>query len=516
MSGELRIGARRSPLARIQAQLAGAALLAQDPGLRIRYVFLEASGDRSAEPSAALVTARGGFTEDLGRLLDAGAIDLAVHSWKDLPLPARAATDVFASLPRADARDVLLIRRDRLDACARAGAGAGARGLTILSSSARRRLHLERFLGWALPLRDVPVRFAPVRGDIGTRLRKLLRGDGDALVIAKAAIDRLLDADPDLLGAAGVPEATQLVDAQRTVREALEACRVLVLPLQACPAAPAQGALALEARRDSRWLPLLGAVNDHDTFETVGAERALAGEVGEDEPLGVTRLRLDWGDVEFARGVRGGEPFEHQAVHRRGPGLPPPTRAEALWSGDLDDARELERLALPEAPRSFHDGHGLLVARAEALPPGSAVGSHTPLWTAGLETWRRLAAAGHWVVGSDESLGETGARAIRGWFPRAGEWLKLSHEQGHDAGVAGFVPTYRLRRSRPRPVDGRSHFFWRSGSQLRDYLAAFPGLERAWHGCGPGNTLAIARGLLDPQRLRPFLSGAQFRAELLP
>ncbi len=509
MSREVRIGARRSPLARIQAQLAGAALFARDPSLRIRYHFLEASGDRSGEPSAALVTARGGFTEDLGRLLDAGVIDVAVHSWKDLPLPARAATGVFASLPRADARDVLLIRRERLDQA------VPSRGLTILSSSARRRLHLERFLGWALPLRDLPVRFAPVRGDIGTRLRKLLRGDGDALVIAKAAIDRLLEAEPKVLDATGVLEATHLVDAQRSVREALAACRVLVLPLQVCPAAPAQGALALEARHDSRWRALLAEINDSDTFETVGAERALAARIGEDEPLGITRLRLDWGDVEFARGMHNGAPFEHQAVHRRGPGLPRPAGAHALWRGDLDDPRSVQRLPLPGALRSFGAGHGLLVARADALPPGSAIAEDTPIWTAGLDTWRKLADAGHWVVGSDESLGETGARAIRGWFPQVREWLKLSHEQGHDAGIAGFVPTYRLERSRPPPVDARSHFFWRSGSQLRDYLAAYPGLERAWHGCGPGNTLAIARTLLEPHRLRPFLSGAQFNAELL-
>lgn len=509
MSREIRIGARRSPLARIQAQLAGAALLGRDPSLRIRYHFLEASGDRSSEPSAALVTSRGGFTEDLGRLLDAGTIDVAVHSWKDLPLAPRAATAVVASLARADARDVLLIRRDKLDP------GVAARGLTILSSSARRRLHLERFLGWALPLRDVPVRFAPVRGDIGTRLRKLLRGDGDALVIAKAAIDRLLDGEPERLDAAGVLDAAQLREAQCTVRDALEACRVLVLPLQACPAAPAQGALALEARRDSRWMALLAEVNHHDTFETVGAERALAARIGEDEPLGITRLRLDWGDVEFARGIRDGAPFAQQTVYRRGPGLPRPDSAAALWRGDLDDPRAVARVALPGSPRSFEPRHGLLIARADALPPGSAVSDASPLWTAGLDTWRKLADAGHWVVGSDESLGETGARAIRHWFPQAREWLKLSHEQGHDAGIAGFVPTYRIERPRPPPVDGRSHFFWRSGSQLRDYLAAYPGLERAWHGCGPGNTLAIARHLLEPQRLRPFLSGAQFHAELL-
>lgn len=505
MSGRpLIIGARRSPLARVQAQATGAALLRAGVARHITYRFIESSGDRSAEPSAATVTARGGFTADLGQLLDDGAIDLAVHSWKDLPLVDRPGTEVVATLPRADARDVLLIRRASLT-------GSTVPSLTILSSSERRRRSLESFLHWALPVQIESVRFVPVRGDIGMRLAKLLRGDGDALVIAKAAIDRLLDT------AHADPADASLNETRERVRLALAACRAIVLPLASSPAAPGQGALAIETRRDAAGVrAALGAINDADTFELVQRERDLAaGMSGDVEPVGVTRLRYAEADVEFVRGSRGDQVENRVALHRRVGGLPRPQSADAVWTGEDDGAAVVERLPLGLQALALSGSTGLLVARAEALPADVAL-NDAVVWTAGLATWRKLAARGVWVTGSDESLGETGAVSIRDWFPQVTRWLKLSHDEGFESSHATLLPTYRIRRTTPlAPVHSRTHFFWNSGSQLRAYLTAFPGLERAWHGCGPGNSLRIARELLGRERVQPFLNAGQFRDELL-
>jgi hydroxymethylbilane synthase len=113
-------------------------------------------------------------------------------------------------------------------------------------------------------------------------------------------------------------------------------------------------------------------------------------------------------------------------------------------------------------------------------------------------------------------LGETGASAIRAWYPNTSRWLKLSHDNGFQTERAQLLPTYRsLRRQAVADVSAHSHFFWHSGTQLREYLHAFPSLASAWHGCGPGNTYRIARDLLGPERVRPFLSARQFREELL-
>jgi hydroxymethylbilane synthase len=505
----LRLGSRRSALAKVQAKQVGDALLDLDPALRIAYRFIESSGDRSAEPNAGLITARGGFTEDLGQMLDDGTIDLAVHSWKDLPLARRSRSTVVATLPRADARDVLLLRRDSL-------AMGAVKGLTILSSSARRRHHLEDFLEWALPIKPPAVNFAPVRGDIATRLSKLLRGDGDALVIAKAALDRLIETRPEQLATTGMESVAQLCAAQEIVRRALEACRVMVLPLQYCPAAPAQGALAIEVPNNTRFQSLWSKINHESSFELVTLERQFAEEIGEHVPLGLTRLRFAFGDVQFMRGDTLDDPAQRLRLYRHGQALPRPTSEASIWCANGDAGRVAIRCGLPGGPRRFGAATGLLVARADALPAGVSVADTTIIWTPGLATWRKLAARGFWVVGSDESLGETGAMAIRRWFPATQRWLKLTHETGFQQENSEFVPAYRRQRAGPlADIGSCTHFFWRSGSQLRDYLSAYPRLAQAWHGCGPGNTWRIARELLDPQRLAPYLSAEQFRAELL-
>jgi hydroxymethylbilane synthase len=502
MSRLLRLGSRRSALARVQAHQVGAQLQRIDPAVRIEYHFIEASGDRSSEPDAGLITARGGFSEDLGVMLEQGDIDLAVHSWKDLPYRERDRTFVAATLPRADARDVLLVRRDSL-------ASAVTRGLRILSSSARRRHHLEEFLDWALPVKPVDISFSPVRGDIGTRLRKLLRGDGDALVIAKAALDRLIETPPDEI-------ADTANDSQSIVRQAMSECRAMVLPMLYCPAAPAQGALAVEVPVGTPQLDLWRELNHADTFDLVHTERSIARRYGDDEPLGVTRLRFDFGDVQFIRGSWSDEPAQRARLYRFGTALPRPKDPGAVWCGEPPESAVRTRLATVSTPTHFAADTGLLIARAEALPINSAVDERTIVWTAGLTTWRKLAARGVWVTGSDESLGETGASAIRAWYRGTSRWLKLTHEDGFLSERAQLLPTYRsLRRQTVTDVGRYSHFFWQSGTQLREYLHAFPSLANAWHGCGPGNTYRIARDLLGPERVRPFLNAPQFRDELL-
>ena len=509
MSRVLRLGSRRSALARVQAQQVGARLQCLDPTLRIEYCFIAASGDRSAEPNASLITARGGFSEDLGVMLDHGDIDLAVHSWKDLPLADRNKTVVAATLQRADARDVLLIRRKSLHT-------AAATGLRILSSAARRRHHLEEFLAWALPVRPARISFAPVRGDIEIRLRKLLRGDGDALVIAKAALDRLIGTTGDIIAGTSADSGGLLRQSKDVVWRALAECRAIVLPLLYCPAAPAQGALAIEVPVSTPYAALWREINHPDSFETVNTERAIARRYNDAEPLGLTRLRFDYGDIEFIRGSWPDTPEQRARLYRIGHGLPRPRDANAIWCDELPDADVRDRQPVTCKLGDIGAETGLLVARAEALPRDCRIDDDTIVWTAGLTTWRKLAARGVWVTGSDESLGETGATAIRAWFPKTNRWLKLSHQQGSPVAHAQLVPAYRSTRRQPvGDVSRYSHFFWQSGTQLREYLNAHPTLRNAWHGCGPGNSYRIASQLLGSERVRPFLNVRQFRQELL-
>jgi hydroxymethylbilane synthase len=507
------IGARGSELSQIQALQVGEALLAQDPSLRLRYAFsaavadvayaFEPPRDGAVEWNLGAVNRRGGFAVHLHDQLDAGHIDIAVHSWKDLPLTERGPTAVVATLPRADARDVLVMRRDSV---ARLRAeGFATTPLRVLSCSARRRVNLEPFLLWALPGTVTNVLFLPVRGDIESMLRTLASGRADALVIAKAALDRLLEAPLPRFAAV-----------RARIRALLDGCRLMVTPLSVNPAAPGQGALAIEVGRGRADLHArLAAINDEGSFALVQRERRRLAELGDDEtPVGISAFALPFGCVEYERGEHDGRKLCRETLHRKGIALPHAPRAK-VWRGDAAGADPFTRDPLPiTAPPPPRDS-ALLIARADALPTHWHPDDDQLVWTAGLATWRRLAARGVWVAGCDESLGETAAQSARALFPGVRRWLKLTHAEGHEPPRGDLLATYALRQTRePLAVHHYSHFYWHSGSQLQAYLRRWPGLEGAWHGCGPGNTWRRACALLPAGRIQRFLSAAQFEAEV--
>ena len=256
----LRLGTRASALALTQSGHVAEALRAQ--GLEVELVHITTHGDTSTAAIQQL-GGTGVFVNALRDALLAGEIDLAVHSYKDLPT-APAPGLVIAAVPtRQDARDAL---------CARDGLTLGElpEGATIGTGSPRRMAQI-RALGLGI---DV----VPVRGNVDTRLAKVGKGL-DAVVLARAGLARLgrLDA----------------------VTETLD-------PLQVLPA-PAQGALAVECREDTDLVALLKALDDPDSRVTVDAERALlrALEAGCSAPVGAQAevAEGDDGPEVFLRGV---------------------------------------------------------------------------------------------------------------------------------------------------------------------------------------------------------------------
>lgn len=236
----LRIGTRASALARTQTSLVAEAL-----GTEVEIVPIVTEGDRS---SAAL-TQLGGtgvFVSALREALLADEIDIAVHSYKDLPT-APAEGIVVAAVPaREDPRDAL-VARDGLTL------GELPVGSRVGTGSPRRAAQLNA-LGLGLEI-------VPLRGNVDTRLGKVTSGELDAVVLAYAGLRRLGRAD----------EVTEVLD-----------------PIQVLPA-PAQGALAVECRTSDGAAVAAVAVLDHpDSRTAVTAERALlaALEAGCTAPVG--------------------------------------------------------------------------------------------------------------------------------------------------------------------------------------------------------------------------------------
>lgn len=232
----LRLGTRGSALARAQAALAATAL-GQAGVTDIETVVVATHGDRHPETSVEELSGQGWFTAELQRTLLAGEVDLAVHSYKDLAVERPEGLVLAAVMPRADPRDAV-VTSDRVPL---AGLPDGSR----VGTSSHRRIALLAALHPELEC-------VAIRGNVDTRLRKLAAGEVDALVLAGAGLDRL-----------GLGErAVTRLD-----------------PAQFVPA-PAQGAIAVEARAGSEAEALALAIDDRPSRLAVAAERAVLAALG--------------------------------------------------------------------------------------------------------------------------------------------------------------------------------------------------------------------------------------------
>ncbi|MBI2346916.1 MAG: hydroxymethylbilane synthase [Deltaproteobacteria bacterium] len=178
----VRIGTRGSPLALTQAEMVRRQLGAADPNLTVELVTIATSGDRVR----GALREHGGkflYVKEIEEALLAGTVDLAVHSMKDLPGELPDGLAIVAVMERDDPRDALVTR--------------GVEGLAALPAGARIGTSSLRRQWQVLSLRpDCAV--VPVRGNVGTRVRKLIAGEFDALVMAAAGLKRLGIKEPHI------------------------------------------------------------------------------------------------------------------------------------------------------------------------------------------------------------------------------------------------------------------------------------------------------------------------------
>ena len=283
----LRIGTRGSPLALAQARLVRR-LLAEAHGVAEADVAIEVfvtSGDRLKEAPLAEVGGKGLFSKEIEAALQAGTIDVGVHSSKDLATRLPDGLDLAAVLEREDIRDAFV--------------SLGARTLDDLphgarlgSSSIRRAAQLRR--------RRSDLVVVPFRGNVDTRLGKLRDGVADATLLAVAGLNRL--------------------GRQAEISSILEP--------RDFPPAPAQGAIGLEIRAgDARTRALVAPLDHTPTSIAVTAERAMLAELDgscrtaigvftelTDGSLTLTGEVLAADGSEFVRASHGGTPANAAAV----------------------------------------------------------------------------------------------------------------------------------------------------------------------------------------------------------
>ena len=269
----IRIATRGSDLALVQARYV-AARIEKELGTSTEIVLVKTTGDRIQSVSLAKIGGKGLFVKEIEEALTDGRADVAVHSAKDLPAVLADGLALAAFPERADCRDALVARRSgatlgALDAGARVGTGSARRAAQLMTN----RADLE---------------IVPLRGNVPTRLRKLVEQELDAVILACAGLDRLGFGDQ--------------------IEERISPD--LMLP------AVAQGALALEARSGEALCDDLAALDDAQTARAVSAERGFLARLeadctvpvaclAEDTAAGMLRLRGLVAAVDGSRIVRG-------------------------------------------------------------------------------------------------------------------------------------------------------------------------------------------------------------------
>ncbi|MBL7717046.1 MAG: hydroxymethylbilane synthase [Bdellovibrionales bacterium] len=513
----LKLGTRRSLLAWTQSSWVAREIEKTSPDIAVELVGIETQGDRIQDIPLQKVEGKEFFVAEIDQALRAGSVDLTVHSLKDLSLD-RPSEFVSAAIPRREnSRDVILFGPH-----ARARLAAG-QALKIGTSSPRRLENLRGFLDRALPFTEKGhprAQFVEIRGNVNTRLSRVHEAVGaekylDGVVLAFAGLIRL-NSDSE---------------AREKMAPLMRGIHWMVLPLTENPTAPGQGALAIECRANDSAVQGVLKKLDHATSRAeVAAERAILRRSGGGchQKFGASALTLDGvGKVLVIRG-RDQAGVEMNEIQWDRPAKPAGLGASGAaggaaagaaggtaaaggvraWDGSLHRAEKATRgqSAIQEATHARLDpvsqASCVFVAHSRAVPTAEVAaaisGPGQRVWTAGVQSWWKLAEKGIWVEGCAEGFGwdhirKTLSEPILGLSKPDG-WVILTHEDSSvEEGTK--VATYRISEESERDASqdlvGYTHFFWGSGTQFQKHIRHVP--PGAHHACGAGKTAKVLR-----------------------
>ena len=225
----MRVGSRESKLAMRQTEIFCQRMAILNPEEECQVIGIKSLGDIDLTSPLNQMSATGAFVRELDEAILKGSIDVSVNSLKDIPTVVADGLTVGAILKRDSDEDVMLpCSIDQLPQGAKVG-----------TASVRREMMLREI--------RPDLEIVPLRGNIHTRLSKLDRGEFDAIILAKAGLDRM-----------GIERPMHILDKQHFIP------------------APAQGAIAVECRADDpETLRMISAMDDYDTRVAVEAERRI-------------------------------------------------------------------------------------------------------------------------------------------------------------------------------------------------------------------------------------------------
>jgi hydroxymethylbilane synthase len=480
-----KIGTRGSLLAVTQSTLIKQEL-EKLSGERFELVLIKTQGDQITDKPLWQLEGKDFFTKELDEALINQEVDLVVHSYKDLGSDRPLPIELAAITERSYAHDILLIKKETVEKL------KNWQGEFIVGTSSPRRItNLTEHLPAFLPSHP-QVRCETLRGNVNTRIQKLRDGKYHAITLALAGLNRLASFPSSAL------ELSKL----------LSELTFCVLPQSLFPSAASQGALALEMkvnRNDEGKLKnILQHLHHPQTAEEVQRERAAFKGYGggchlavgihvrhmHGEYLHFHRGEVDDKKISVKKREGNNIQIKDKNIFFLGQGLAP----EKIKDKCITDNFFLKK-PLPSS-RDLNDKH-VFVTSSHTLHALKATFHAASLWSAGIETQKKLVQLGFWVHGSADSMGHEEILKLKNcaalkFMLSDNPWIVLSHNNATSP-IGDVLACYEhemqnLPLEIKQQISQVTHAWWASFPQYQAYIQQIPELKKAQHFCGLGKT----------------------------
>lgn len=468
------IAGRSSALSLAQMELFKQKALAVSAQSKFAFHCIETAGDKDQSKPLHLVEGSNFFTQDVQELLQKGIAHFAVHSMKDVSQIDFFKNSAYAIIDRNALHDITIFSHKGLQKL-KAG-----RPICIGTSSPRRSRMAIRFLQNHLPQyhKNILLTATAIRGNVEVRLQKMEAGQVDAVILAAAGLNRLL----------------QTESMGTIVKQILQRCKTMQLPLFDCPPALGQGAIVVEAHHsNAAAVALLQQVNDKNLTAAIEAERGFAEKFGYgcSQQFGAFHLSNPHLSFTYAAGTdKDGQAIEEWSY-------PKPVVAADKKIFDTSLYRQLFFKAEQIPYQMPNAAEVIFVASPRAalsLTVDSAAQSN--VWAAGSKTWKALAAKGIWVQGAADELGIE--HALAQWQRPLYQYQKQNililtstasatrHLQNGWRAIGTYLLHFGNTKAWQQEAACSDVFFW---TGYRQYLLAKPFLKKdVLHFCLPGAT----------------------------
>ena len=481
-------------LARIQARIVGRQLEERFPNKEVEYHTATASADRNMAINIANSNSVGLFTKDISNKIINKKYDIAVHSWKDVPVEPSNQTEIIGTVDRGDMRDVLIVKKKSVK-------NKRVEKFQILSSSPRRKHNLTLHLSNLVPFHFERLTFLEVRGNIETRLRKFVTGDSDGIVMAKVAIDRILNSNDYM--------------AIDFIKGILKEHKWIILPLSIFPTAPGQGAIGIEIRNDRDDLKkIINQINNKSVFDNVLKEKDTLSKYGGgcQQKIGVSIYSKNRRTIYSLKGKteQGNEldiyDFIDTTLDKNYKNIP----KELLYI-QKNGENIFERIKVRNNKKiGSLENSFIHISRKNVLDDVQKIKSNNYLWTSGIKCWHHAVSLGYWVNGSSDSMGESDFNDLKFFIPNNISKYSLTHSKAKSKNYE-LVTTYELKVNddilKNLQIENKEYFYWMSPTQFEIITTYYPEILNKNHSSGFGKTYDFLRTKLpNPEEISCFLS----------